>query len=65
MAPVLWVGGTQLTEPEAVDKKGMTIRFWSVEPAKLEPGAVIMMSWMGERPGKAGARSEFTYKPPK
>jgi hypothetical protein len=65
MAPVLWVGGTQLTESEAVDKKGTTMRFWSVEPVKLEPGAAIEMSWMGEAPGKAGARSAFTYKPPK
>jgi hypothetical protein len=65
MAPVLWVGGARLTESEAVDKKGMTIRFWSFDPAKLEPGAAITISWMGEGSGKAGTKSEFTYKPPK
>jgi hypothetical protein len=65
MSPVLWVGGKQLTESEAADKSGKKLRFWSLDPAKLEPGAPISISWMNEQPAITDQKAKFTYKRPK
>lgn len=65
MSPVLWVGGHQLTESEVVDKTGKKMRFWSFDPAKLQSGASITMSWMNEPPAATRAKAKFSYKPPK
>ena len=73
MAPVLWVGGQRLTESEVVDKGGKKMRFWALDPPKLEEGAPISMAWMNEPPasvvatarGIAPNQAKFTYKRPK
>lgn len=72
MAPVLWVGGQRFTESEVVDKGGKEMRFWALDPPKLEEGAPISESWMNEQRASAVATAEgiapnqakFIYKWP-
>jgi hypothetical protein len=65
MGPVLYVGGTRLTESETIDKEGKTLRFWGLEPSKLKGGAPITMVWDGDEPPKEQQKAKFTYTPPK
>jgi hypothetical protein len=65
LSPVLWVGDQLLTESEVLDKGGKKMRFWSLEPAKLQPGAPIRMLWMNEPPLAAPKTGKFTYAQPK
>jgi hypothetical protein len=64
MGPVLYVGGTRLTESEAVEKEATQLRFWAFERSKLRAGAPISMVWDGEVPPKE-QKAKFTYSPPK
>jgi hypothetical protein len=60
MGPVLYVGNTQLTESEALDKEGRQIRFWGFDRAALAAGAPISMGWTGSRSERR--RSKFTFR---
>ena len=65
MGPVLYVGGTRLTQSEAVDKEGKQLRFWAFDRSKLQAGAPIAMVWEGDAPPKEQKTAKFTYRPPK
>jgi hypothetical protein len=65
MGPVLYVGGTRLTESEAVDKEGKQLRFWAFDRSKLRAGAPISMMWDGDALPKEQKKAKFTYSPPK
>jgi hypothetical protein len=64
MGPMLHVGDAQLTESEAVDKDGLKIRFWGLEPGRLRQGAPIALSWMGEDKPRGAKASKFTFTLP-
>lgn len=64
MAPVLYVGKTQLTESEALDQEGKQIRFWAFDRAKLSGGAPVTLAWMGEEPPSEKQKTRFTYRAP-
>ena len=76
LSPVLWVGAQRLTECEAVDESGTTLRFWGLNPGVLTDGAPLALAWMNEAPqspaspaargakaGRGGAG--FVYKAPR
>jgi hypothetical protein len=66
LAPVLYVGSTRLTESEPADKEGKLVRFWALDPSKLQAGAPIVLMWTGEAPPRQSKKpAKFTYKPPK
>ncbi len=62
MAPVLYVGDTQLTESEAVDKEGLQLRFWGLERERLADGAPIALGWMGSR--REQRKTKFAFHKP-
>ncbi len=62
MPPVLHVGDTILTESEAVDAEGLSLRFWMFEPDQVKAGAPITLAWMGDKPVQK--KSKFAYHKP-
>jgi hypothetical protein len=65
MGPVLYVGGTRLTESETIDEEGKALRFWGFDRSKLKAGAPLMMVWDGDEPPKQRQKAKFKYTPPK
>jgi hypothetical protein len=47
LPPVLYVGDTALTQSEAIDKEGYTLRFWGFDRARLAADAPIALGWLG------------------
>lgn len=73
LSPVLWVGDQKLTECEATDPQGMSLRFWALEPKALADGAPLALGWINEPPAPAlrdrrdaaSKASGFVYRAPK
>ncbi|MEJ8849513.1 hypothetical protein [Variovorax rhizosphaerae] len=74
LSPVLWVGDKMLTECEAVNKEGTSLRFWALEPQALTDGAPLALAWINEPPhaatqrdGRAGGSKAptFVYRAPR
>ncbi len=57
--PILYVGSQRLTESEAVDEKGLEIRFWVLDLTKLESDAPIALAWLNDPPPKGESRFKF------
>lgn len=65
LSPVLWVGGEQLTESEAVGDDGRTLRFWGLDRTRLRDGAGIEVAWLNEpAPAARDSAARFTYRAP-
>ena len=60
MGPVLYVGGTALTEVTEIAPN--TYRFVAHRPLDLKPGAPMHLGWPGQPPA-SGQVSRFQFKP--
>lgn len=73
LSPVLWVGDKMLTECEATNQAGTSLRFWALEPRALADGAPLALAWINEPPaaaqrdGRASASKPptFVYRAPR
>lgn len=61
LSPVLYVGGTPLTEVAAIDETHY--RFVALAPAELADGAPITLGWSGQPPAST-EDSSFRFQAP-